>query len=556
MVDALLEDGDKKGVLAVVNRLELEIKKLQHDLAALTAKRGRHSEGISSTQLALLLDELAEKQNAATDPEQTDAIQGGTDTKLGDIAELDKDLRKRANNPPKPPTRPSRRPLPDALPRRDNLLPVADASCPCCSQPTTKSLAPEIHEVLDYQPGQLFVRRDIREVRACTNPKCPEGGAVVRGPLGDKVIAGGAYGSALIAEIVVKKYRDGMSLHRIGQWLEREGFTMPSASMSDQVLWAADLLTPIWRALLDEVTRRSTLMQFDGTGMPVLRDDGGRTSSSRMGTLWGMVGDGQTVVYAYASSGHKTGQRDYDLGPEQILAMREKGYVVADADTKFDAAFRLYKLLIECGCSMHARRYFVRALDAGNKRAAIPLKAFKKLYLLERKFANDSLEGERLAEARQKRSQPVWEALHEWCQAVQAQGPPSSLLVVAARYVLRHYDALTRYLADGRIPIDNGLTERLFRRVAIMRRNALFVGSHDGGRRAAVLFSIFATCELLGINPAAYLADVLPRLARGITIATDLPDLMPAAWIERHPDARVKPLNVRRLTDIDDIDRS
>jgi transposase len=404
-------------------------------------------------------------------------------------------------------------------------------------------LEPEIHEVLDYRPGALYVRRDIREVRACRNEDC----AVVRGPLGDKVVPGGAYGSALIAEIVVKKYRDGMSLHRIGQWMERLGFAMPSASLSDQILWASELLTPVWRALLDEVTRAG-VMQLDGTGISVVhRDEKGKPTGMRMGTLWGVVGDARAVVYTYSSSGHKKGQLEYDLGPEDVLSMREAGFVVADADNKFDASFAREELL-ECGCTMHARRYFVRALDAGNKRAAFPLKAFKKLYLLEEKFADDGLEGEALAEARRARAGPVWEALQTWCTVVLDQARPASLLAIAARYLLRHYAALTRYLTDGRIPIDNGLTERLFRRVAIVRKNALFVGSHDGGRRAAVLFSIFATCELLGVNPAAYLADVLPRLARGIALATDLPALMPAAWLERHPDASVTTLNVRRVT--------
>lgn len=245
------------------------------------------------------------------------------------------------------------------------------------------------------------------------------------------------------------------------------------------------------------------------------------------------------------------GKRAYDLGPEDLLALRPEGFVVADADNKFDASFRR-KELLECGCSMHARRYFVAALDAGNKRAAIPLKAFKKLYRLEWRFGEDGLSGDDLAKARQARAGPVWEALKNWSEGERAEGHPSSLLVVAAKYLLRHYDALTRYLTDGRIPIDNGLTERLFRRVAIMRKNALFVGSHDGGRRAATLFSLLGTCELIGLDPVAYLADLLPRLARGITVATQLPELMPAAWLARHPQARVPRLNVPRLTEFAD----
>ncbi|MBX3246521.1 MAG: IS66 family transposase [Myxococcales bacterium] len=545
MVAALIEDGDKEGVLKVVKRLELEIEKLQRDLARAKAPKGRHSEGITQTQLGLLFNELAElRKSAANDPEAAAAVEASVDESLSTLTAIDDELARKTKSPAAPPTSRKRRPLPASLPRVDNPLPVPDDACLCpeCSAPMAV-LEPEIHEVLDYRPGELFVRRDIREVRACRNGDC----AVVRGPLGDKVVPGGAYGSTLVAQLIIRKYRDGMSLHRIGQWLERMGFKMPSASLSDQVLWASDLLTPLWRALLDDVTKAG-VMQIDGTGIRAMhRNEDGERVGMRMGTLWGASGDGRAVVYTYASTAHKTGQAEYDIGPEDILAMRPAGPVVADADGKFNASFARPEL-IECGCSMHARRYFIKALDAGNKRAAFPIEAFKKLYLLERKFVDDDLVGEALAEARRTRAGPIWEGLRTWCRAVSEHEPPSSLLAIAANYLIRHYQALTRYLSDGRIPIDNGLAERLFRRIAIVRKNALFIGSHDAGRRAAVIFSIFATCEVLGVDPEAYLADVLPRLARGISLKADVPDLLPAAWLERHPEARVTPLNVRRVT--------
>lgn len=550
VVAGLIDDGDKAGVLSVIERLELEIKKLQLDLTKLKQGSGRHSEGVTKEQLALLFDELAAQRNALTEAGDTggvEHIEDRRDDTLIEVGDLDTGLEQQARSPRKPPSRPKRRELPASLPRVDNPLPVPESErcCPCCDASMTV-LEPDVHEVLDYQPGHLFVRRDIREVLACRQGDC----AVVRGPLGDKVVPGGVYGSALIAEIVVRKYRDGMSLHRIAQWLERMGFSIASSSLSDQVLWTADLLAPVWRALLDEVLN-STVMQLDGTGLPVHHKEKGKPQQTRLGTLWGMVGDGQLIVFSYASTGHKNGQRAYDLGPEDVLALRPGGFVVADADNKFDASFRREEL-IECGCAMHARRYFVKALDAGNKRAAIVLKAFKKLYRLEWRFGEDGLSGADLIKARQARAGPVWETLKMWCEGERRKGHPSSLLVVGANYLLRHYDALTRYLTDGRLPIDNGLTERLFRRIAVVRKNALFAGSHDGGRRAATLFSIFGTCELIGLDPVAYLSDVLPQLARGITIATDLPDLMPAAWLARHPEARVPRLNVPRLTEFAD----
>lgn len=553
VVAALVDDGDKEGVLRVFRRLELEIEKLQRDLAKLKSAKDRHSEGVTREQLALLFEELASLRSASASADDSSAStteEVDRDEVAHEVGALDDELKRRAEKPRTPPKGPKRRPLPESLSRVDNVLPIPEEAhlCPTCREPMA-ALAPEVHEVLDYRPGELFVRRDIREVRACRHADC----GVVRADLGDKVIPGGAYGSTLVAELVVRKFREGLTLHRVAQWTERLGFPIPSSSMSDQILWAADLMTPVWRALLRGATH-AEVMQLDGTGISVVQhDDRGKRMGMRMGTLWCVVGDRQSVAYTYASTGHKDGQRAYDLGPAEVLALRPSGFVVADADSKFDAAFLSRLELVECGCSMHARRYFVRALDAGDKRAAIVLQLFKKLALLEQKYHRDGLDGDDLVDARRRRSKPVWEGMLAWCEGEIREGPPRALLTIASRYVKRHFAALTRHLDDARLPPDNGLVERLFRRIAIVRKNALFVGSHDGGRRAAVLFSIFATCELLGVNPTLYLADVLPRLARGVCVQTDIPELLPAAWIARHPEARVEPLNVRQPTDVADF---
>jgi hypothetical protein len=177
---------------------------------------------------------------------------------------------------------------------------------------------------------------------------------------------------------------------------------------------------------------------------------------------------------------------------------------------------------------MHSRRYFVKALDAGDARAAIPIAAFKTLYDVEAS-ARGMLPEARGAE-RQRRARPVYDELITWCNTYRPTEPPSSLLGKAIQYLLNHRIALTRFLDDGRLPIDNGIVERLHRRPAITRRNFLFAGSHAAAERAAIAYSVLATCALLDIDPTEYLADVLPRLARGVVIARDIPLMMPAAW--------------------------
>ena len=179
---------------------------------------------------------------------------------------------------------------------------------------------------------------------------------------------------------------------------------------------------------------------------------------------------------------------------------------------------------------MHGRRYFVKALDAGDKRAAHPIAAFRALYDVEadaRALDDDA----RLA-LRQSRSRPIYDELVRWCRTYEPTEPPSSLLGKAIGYLLNHQLALTRFLDDGRLPIDNGIIERLHRRPAVGRRNYLFAGSHEGAKRAAIAYSLCATCNLLEIDPVAYLADVLPALARGVAIA-EIRALTPASWKDR-----------------------
>jgi transposase len=182
---------------------------------------------------------------------------------------------------------------------------------------------------------------------------------------------------------------------------------------------------------------------------------------------------------------------------------------------------------------MHARRYFTKALDAGDKRAAMPLAAFKKLYDIEERV-KDKPPDER-SSVRRTESRPVYQALLSWCETYQKTEPPSSRLGKAIKYVINHHIALMRFLDDGKLPIDNGEVERLHRKPAQGRRAYLFAGSDEGGHRAAIAYTIISTCHLLEINPMEYVADILPRLARGIVPARDLPALVPWAWARSRP---------------------
>ncbi len=508
----LLANGRNDDVLELFAKLVARNKDLELLLAKLREAKNR-GEHVAPGQLDLFLAQLKDQ------------------TPAGTLADANKKLEQTAeqhggrNDPPKPPKQPPvRRPPPPGLRRVENLIPVPpdERACPNCGR-DRKCAFHETTEVIELIPAEVIVRQDVREVLACDHCDAE----MQRAPIGDKVVAGGAYGSTLVATLVVDKYKDGMPLYRQGEALERLGLSMPSSSMSDQIQWATDLLRPIWRGLIDDV-RGAHVMHVDATGLPVRDKDSPKGIVT--GSLWGYVGvtgEMRSAVYLYTSTGKKLGQRDGEIGPQQFLAMR-KGHVVADAAGLFDAIFRL-GACIEVGCNMHARRYFFKALDAGDKRAAVPIAAFKALYDVEY-CAHDVEPAQRLDE-RQRRSKPVYDELVAWCHAYRPLEPPSSLLGKAIQYLLNHQVALTRFLADGTLPIDNGIVERLHRMPALTRKAFLFAGSHAGAERAAIAYSILGSCDLAGVNPVEYLADVLPRLARdGVSLGRDVPALLPAAW--------------------------
>jgi hypothetical protein len=179
--------------------------------------------------------------------------------------------------------------------------------------------------------------------------------------------------------------------------------------------------------------------------------------------------------------------------------------------------------------------YFTKALDANDARAALPLAAYKRIYEIEAKIRDRTVD-ERLV-VRQAESKPVWDELSAWCEMYKPHEPPSSKLGEAIRYFTNNQRALGRFLENGVIPIDNGIVERLHVRAALTRKNYLFAGSDTGGERAAIAYTILGSCRLLGVNPVAYLTDVLPRLGRRVRLR-DMPALMPARWqAERSPGA-------------------
>jgi transposase len=511
----MLADGAQEEALEFLLAALAAVLSKSRELELLVAKLrrvGRSSERVDAGQLALLFEELAE-QLGTEDAETLDVEeQARQDAALdGEIAEEER-------------TRPAKRPKRGRGWRTRNVrlevhqVAVApeERACAHCGEPTQR-IGADVSRELDYVPGHFVEREYHREKRACG--KCKWGVTTAPAPR-KKVIPRSAASPALLAQVVVSKYADHTPLHRQHRIYDRSGATIPVSTLSDWVAQVADRVAPLVDRIAKRILDDAYVVRTDATGLPVL--DPSSPANVEHGTTWCMVGDNAHVVFRYTPTGEGAS------GPWMFLAGRT-GYIQADAASVFD---RLYNgqvaNAVEVGCWAHARRKFV-ALQDTDCRVAYPLNLIRRLYRLEHLADLRELEADARAALRQQRSAPELDKLKPWLVRILADEPPSSALAKASGYFLNHWVALTRFLDDGRLDLDNNLCERQIRDIALGRKNYLFAGSHDAARRAAVLYSLLRTAALHELPLLSYLTSVLTKLADGWP-PERLDDLLPDRW--------------------------
>ena len=272
--------------------------------------------------------------------------------------------------------------------------------------------------------------------------------------------------------------------------------------------------------LIRERTLESYIVQTDASGLKVLdRDD---PEGVRKGTMWCYVGDRKWVYFEYA----KTGAGAH--GPWQTLRGR-KGYVQADAASVFDRVYNgQCANATEIGCWSHARRKHYSLKDT-DPRVAYPLLLIGKLYTVEAIADTRGLDAEARVELRKQRSSGILGRLKRWLVKTAAREPPESALHKACAYSLNQWEALTRFLEDGRVGLDNNLCELQIRSLAVGRKNYLHAGSDAGAERAAALYTVLRTCARNDVDPYSYVKDVLDKLASGWP-QQRIEELLPDAW--------------------------
>jgi len=480
-----------QSLLQTVTFKQATIDKLTHENAYLKRlKFAAQSERFSAEQRSLLEETLDEDLQAVSD----------------EIEELS------ATDAPAPRVKeqPKRQPLPANLPRVEIRHEPDSTTCSCGCQ--MKRVGEDVAEKLDYQPGVFSVERHIRGKWACA--KCE---TLIQAPVDAHIIDKGIPTTGLLAQVLVAKFADHLPLYRQEAIFGRAGVAIPRSTLGAWVGSCGVQLQPLVDALKADILKHS-VVHADETPVQMLKPGTGKTHRSY---LWayaaGAFEDTRAVVYDFCES--RAGEN------AKIFLGDWRGSLVCDD-------FSGYKQLMaqgvtEVGCLAHARRKFFD-LHASNKSqiAHSALEQIGRIYDIEREIKEFNPDERR--RIRQEKSKPLLDALHQWMILNRQKITDGSATAKALDYSLRRWGALTRFVGDAQLPVDNNHIENQIRPIAIGRNNWLFAGSLRAGKRGAAIMSLIQVPKLNGHDPFAYLKDVLTRLPT--QRASQIHELLPHRW--------------------------
>jgi transposase len=496
---------------ALIARLRLEIEKLRGTLY-----------GVRSERKERLLDQLEMQLEDA----EADATEDELAAERTAFSTLVKSFERK---------RPARKPFPEHLPR-ERVVIAAPTNCPCCGSTKLSKLGEDVTETLEVVPRQWKVIQTVRERFSCR--QCE---AITQPPAPFHVTPRGFAGPSLLAMILFEKFGQHQPLNRQSERYAREGVDLSLSTLADQVGACAAALRPL-HALIEAHVLAAERLHGDDTTVPILAK--GQTETGR---VWVYVRDDRPfggkdppAALFYAS---RDRTREH---PERHLS-GYAGILQADA---FDGYNRLYLPdrkpgpIVEALCWSHARRKFFELADiAANARrgknappiSPIALEAVKRidaLFDIEREI--NGLTAEERLRARRKESAALVAGLEDWMRAERAKLSRHAAVAKAIDYMLTRWPSFTRFLHDGRICLTNNAAERALRGLALGRKSWLFAGSERGAERAALMYTLIQTAKLNNVDPQAWLADVLARIAD--TPQTQISGLLPWNW-------RPKPLH-------------
>jgi transposase len=428
--------------------------------------------------------------------------------------------------------RPARQPFPEHLPR-ERVVEPGPSTCQCCGSARLRKLGEDVTETLEVIPRRWKVIQHVREKFTCRD--CEK---ISQAPAPFHVIARGWAGPSLLAMILFEKYGQHQPLNRQAERYAREGVPLSLSTLADQVGACCAVLSPLIERL-DAHVFAAQRLHGDDTTVPVLAR--GKTD---LGRCWVYVRDDRPFGGPAPPAAMFYYSRDRGgAHPVRHLA-GYAGILQADAYSGYNKLYEADRRpgrIIEAGCWVHARRpFFVLAdIDANARRKAegkttgvvspLALGAVRRidaLFEIERSINGQSIERRR--QVRQELSAPLIADLEAWLHEHRPKLSRSNDLAKAMDYILKRWTAFTLFLDDGRVCLTNNAAERALRGIALGRKSWLFAGSDRGGQRAAALYSLIVTAKMNDIDPQAWLADVLARIAEHP--ARHIDALLPWNW--------------------------
>jgi transposase len=470
---------------------QLKIQALEQELRQRRIQQlGPRSETLNNLQLELLAEE-----------------EPGTTRDEVDAEARREPITKRERKP-----HPGRKPLPEHLPRVEQVLHCASTCCGACGGETT-IIGYDESELLDVEPARYFVRVTKREKRACR--QCS---TVTAAPLEERIVEKGLASDAVVIHTVVAKYSDHLPLYRQAVMLEREaGVEIGRATLDGWVMRVGELLGPIVKAMRQELLSASYL-QADETPVPVQMHDG--RGENHQAYLWQYGKPGGETVFDFCLGRGRE-------GPGKFLGEWE-GILQTDGYAAYDGVGG--QKLVHVGCWAHARRKFVDAVKVNPQDAAAVAMVTRMdaLFLIDRDARERALSaGERQAQ-RQQHADEWLKEIREWCLRLSREALPKSALGQAAAYTLKMWEKLRRCLNYADVELSNNLAENSMRPIAVGRKNWLHVGSAQAGPKVAAILSVVESCRRLRVPVKEYLLAVLPGLNR--RTLSEVPNLTPARW--------------------------
>ena len=403
--------------------------------------------------------------------------------------------------------------MPADLPRKTiDIEPSEDQKvCSVCHNEKQR-IGTETTEVLEYVPASFFVKQYARHKYGCK--KCESDISI--GQLPPRAIDKGIAGEGLLAHIITSKYCDHLPLNRLEGIFKRHDVDINVSTICDWVGKSADLLEPLVNRMHEKILQ-SPKINTDDTPIPIKSKK--RRGSTYNGYLWVYIDDKGNVVFDFTPNRSRE-------GPIRFLG-DYCGFVQADAYSGYDEFFRKGNAT-EVGCHSHARRKFEYALDSDPVRAARMMVMWGRLYEIESRAKQENCSSVQLLRARQEEAKPVLEEIKSALDEYRDQVLPKNPMGKAITYAWNQWEALNRYIENPILDIDNNLSERTLRMVVIGRKNYMFAGSEAGAERAAIIYSLVASCKLNGHDPFVYFRDVLRRVSTHP--ANRIDELLPSHW--------------------------